>query len=368
MALNNNGFGFQQSTSGGGGGTNTNIANTDLTATGSRILDMDGEDLSFTSIALFSITGQTSFTGDLTISNGASAPNLKLKEASGGGTNVGTLTVGALGANRTYTFPNATGTVALTSDISNTNLGNTDLTADAARTYDTNANDVKFVNGGVTQILFEDGNMVLGGGGDSIEFRREGSGSNPVNISFYEPPNGGSNNISLVTPALASNRTITFPDATGTFSLLEADQVFTGKQNIEKREFKVPTGGLGDVDGDVLYIGTGSVQGGKVYYFNGTDWASSDADAASTATGLLGIALDSGATSTVGVLVRGYGTLGVSTGGSNGDVLYLSTGANQITSTAPSGSGDIVRVVGYLIDSTNNIVWFNPDGSWVEIA
>ena len=134
MALNNNGFGFQQSTSGGGGGTNTNIANTDLTATGSRILDMDGEDLSFTSIALFSITGQTSFTGDLTISNGASAPNLKLKEASGGGTNVGTLTVGALGANRTYTFPNATGTVALTSDISNTNLGNTDLTADAART------------------------------------------------------------------------------------------------------------------------------------------------------------------------------------------------------------------------------------------
>lgn len=367
MALNNNGFGFQQSTSGSGGGTNTNIANTDLTATGSRILDMDGDDLTFTQVSLFSISGTTGITGDFTISNGSSAPNLKLQEASGSGTSVGTLTVGALGANRTYTFPDATGTVALTSDISNTNLANADLTADANRAFDTGAYDVKFVNGSVTQLLFEDGNMVLGGGGDGIEFRQE-SGSSPANIYFYEAPTNGSSYVSLVVPALASNRIITFPDAAGTITLLEADQTFTGKQNIEKREFKQTTSTVADVDGDILYIGAASVQGGKVYYFDGTNWAATDADAASTATGLLGVGVATGATATVGVLVRGFVTLGASTGGSNGDVVYLDTNTSRLTSTAPSGSGDVVRVAGYLIDATNNVVWFNPDGSWVEIA
>ena len=166
------------------------------------------------------------------------------------------------------------------------------------------------------------------------------------------------NYVRLTCGALAANRVLTMPDATGTIALLESEQTFTGKVNIENRELKETSSTAGDCDGDVVYIGTSTVQGGKVYYFDGTDWAASDADNASTSAGLLGIALDTGASATVGVLVRGIGTLGTTTGGSNGDVLYLSTSPSALTSTAPTGSGDTVRVVGYLLNSTDDVCVF----------
>jgi len=97
--------------------TNTNIANTNLTVTGARTLNMDGDDLTFSSVAAFTVQGASIFEGGISITNGSSAPELKLKEPSGGGSSDGILTVSALGANRTYTFPDATGTVALTSNI-----------------------------------------------------------------------------------------------------------------------------------------------------------------------------------------------------------------------------------------------------------
>ena len=37
----------------------------------------------------------------------------------------------------------------------------------------------------------------------------------------------------------------------------------------------------------------------------------------------------------------------------------------SLSNTAPSGSGDIVRVVGYAIDE--NHIYFCPDNTWVEI-
>ena len=30
--------------------------------------------------------------------------------------------------------------------------------------------------------------------------------------------------------------------------------------------------------------------------------------------------------------------------------------------------GDIVRVIGYSLATDNDMIWFNPDNSWVEIA
>ena len=54
--------------------------------------------------------------------------------------------------------------------------------------------------------------------------------------------------------------------------------------------------------------------------------------------------------------------------GTIGDILYLSTTAGQASSTAPSGTGDIVRVIGYCLDSSNGQIWFNPDNTFVEIS
>jgi len=49
-----------------------------------------------------------------------------------------------------------------------------------------------------------------------------------------------------------------------------------------------------------------------------------------------------------------------------GNVLYLSTTAGKLTQTQPSGTGDIVRVVGYAL-STDEI-FFDPSKDWLELA
>ena len=54
--------------------------------------------------------------------------------------------------------------------------------------------------------------------------------------------------------------------------------------------------------------------------------------------------------------------------GAVGDVLFVSTTSGDITATAPSGNTDIVRVVGYCLDASNGQIWFNPDGTFVEVT
>ena len=50
--------------------------------------------------------------------------------------------------------------------------------------------------------------------------------------------------------------------------------------------------------------------------------------------------------------------------------LYISTTAGHFDFTAPSGSGDIVRIVGYAIDEDGGdvLVYFDPDKTYIEIA
>ena len=55
-------------------------------------------------------------------------------------------------------------------------------------------------------------------------------------------------------------------------------------------------------------------------------------------------------------------------GASVGDPLYISTTAGQVTSTAPSGTGDIVRVVGYVANAASGIIYFSPDKTWIEVS
>ena len=129
----------------------------------------------------------------------------------------------------------------------------------------------------------------------------------------------------------------------------------------------------GTHDGDVVYMGgTSSMTVGRIYHFksDGT-WELADPNAASTSTGLLGVALGSDS-DTDGMLLRGMVTLDHDPG-ARGDVLYLdeqqvSSAYGAATSGAPAGTSDIVRVVGYCMQSTQGQIWFNPDNTWVEIA
>ena len=125
----------------------------------------------------------------------------------------------------------------------------------------------------------------------------------------------------------------------------------------------------GDYDGDVVYFGGTEGMGiGTIYHYksDGT-WEVTNANAVATCDGLLGVAL--GEESDVnGVLLRGMVTLDHDPG-AVGDVLFLSAASNgDATATAPSGSSDIVRVIGYCLDASDGQIWFDPDNTYVEVA
>ena len=125
----------------------------------------------------------------------------------------------------------------------------------------------------------------------------------------------------------------------------------------------------GEASGEIVYIGQSgdNLTAGSVYYYTSSgSWQAADADAVSTASGLIGMALGTNPT-TAGVLLRGYG-VSSSNLGTVGSVVYLSTTAGEVTETAPSGNGDVVRVMGYTLNATSDLMYFNPSPDWIELT
>ena len=121
--------------------------------------------------------------------------------------------------------------------------------------------------------------------------------------------------------------------------------------------------------GEVVTFGTGTLTTGKLYYLNTSSvWTEADANAvASGADQLLGIALGSNPSSD-GVLIRGF--FDAHSYLSNfyaGKAVYISnTATGGMDTTAPSGAGDFVRVIGYCT-TTSKVIYFNPSSAWVEL-
>ena len=162
---------------------------------------------------------------------------------------------------------------------------------------------------------------------------------------------------------------VTIAAGTSSLTTIAGDATVTSKLTAKTRKFEVSSATDGDYGGDVVYFGgTTSMTTGAIYHYksDGT-WELADADAASTSDGLLGAALGA-ASDTNGVLLRGMVTIDHDPG-AVGDVLYLSTTAGDCSATAPSGNGDIVRIIGYQVShASNGNIWFNPDGTFIEIT
>ena len=142
----------------------------------------------------------------------------------------------------------------------------------------------------------------------------------------------------------------------------------TNKATIPSRKFTVTSDTHFEYQGDVLYgHGSGATTQGYLYTLkhDGT-WSAADADVEALSTGMLAISLGDDP-DVDGMLIRGMITFD-SDMGTLADKLYVSTTSGGITNTAPSASGDFVRVIGYVLDSTDGQIWFDPDNSWVEIA
>ena len=114
--------------------------------------------------------------------------------------------------------------------------------------------------------------------------------------------------------------------------------------------------------GDVLKTITQSVSAGLLYYKTTTGWALADADF-SSATYLLAIATGSNASS--GMLLRGF-FYKASHGFTIGRPLYVGTSAGNLQQSAPTGSSDYARVVGY--PTSSDTIYFNPDNTWVRVS
>lgn len=119
--------------------------------------------------------------------------------------------------------------------------------------------------------------------------------------------------------------------------------------------------------GDIVYFGTtGTFAAGDLVYLDNTStWNQADASTTATSINMLAIAL--GATVAQGLLVRGY-VYNSNWNFTSGVPLYVSLTAGGITQTAPSTTGEAVRIVGYCTDSSGkNKIYFNPDNSWIEL-
>lgn len=99
------------------------------------------------------------------------------------------------------------------------------------------------------------------------------------------------------------------------------------------------------------------------YLKNDGKFWKADADAEASANTLLAVATETiNAEATGTFLLRGKKTTSGLTAGS---LYFVSTTTGDWTLTAPSGSGDIVRIVGYALSTT--VLYFSPDITYIEI-
>jgi hypothetical protein len=89
-----------------------------------------------------------------------------------------------------------------------------------------------------------------------------------------------------------------------------------------------------------------------------------DADAEASCSKMLVLIIDSISNGSDGTaLIKGQWT---TTGLTASSVYFASTTAGDFTTTAPSGTGDIVRIIGYALSTTK--LYFDPDKTFVEIS
>jgi hypothetical protein len=123
--------------------------------------------------------------------------------------------------------------------------------------------------------------------------------------------------------------------------------------------------GNGSYEGHVLKYGSDTLQSGKFYVYTSSGWTAVDADIEAKTYGLFGMALGT-SSATDGLLIRGVHASTAHSAYTAGQLLYISTTEGAITSTAPSATGDFVRIIGYALGS--NYIFIDPAQDYIEIA
>lgn len=359
-----------------------------------------GSESAALTLSLGALTGDWDQTGafDIVLNNADS--QIQILE-SDGGASIGTIDVGALSGNATYTFAGATGTVLTTGNYTGTldsvyvNVGESPAAGDISGSFtagltieansvalgtDTTNNYVASTNtsiltgltGGSTGsegaalTLAFDYSQVLSGnvglGADATVFGVSGliaEGSAADNIELF---------LSFTNPT-TSDKTITFPDASGTLIL-------------SGHTFSSDVTGTLDTDGDTaLTIANNSVDGtdialgsdaqGDIMYYDGTDWVrlakGSAGQVLEMNAGATAPEWDTDDTGSGGAFASAGGIIDKSTEGDRLRLLYGDAADTQLTienttnSTIPSADSVVIDLSG----GTTGIVTNGVDGLYI---
>jgi len=104
-----------------------------------------------------------------------------------------------------------------------------------------------------------------------------------------------------------------------------------------------------------------------VYLGSSSKWLEADSNATGTSINLLGIALEAKTdTQAMNVALPGSFVRDDSWTWTPGVPLYVSGTLGAITATKPTGSGDVVRTVGFAVHA--DMIYFNPSSDYVTLA
>ena len=121
-------------------------------------------------------------------------------------------------------------------------------------------------------------------------------------------------------------------------------------------------------------IGSDSVTAGVIYCLRpSSGWVAIDADVEANINGLIAVATSAAGSgdSSDGMIIKGCVTLASAyTAGSDdlGQIVYGSLTAGEATLTAPTASGDYVRILGYSLNVSSKKMFFNPDSTYIELT
>ena len=219
----------------------------------------------------------------------------------------------------------------------------------------------------VTQFVEIDDNLTLLNGTNWRVFYTDGS-SNVTELALGADGTFLQSGGAAVLPEFTALVAGDIPDVSATYLVLADTTEFRtfsdlkyGDMNDLIDDLTPQLGGNLDINGKALFLAgeswEASVAANELCYFSGTNWDETDADAEATSNKMLGIAIG-----TTDILTFGVWT---TTGLTSGAIYYVSTTEAGITTTAPSATADIVRVVGYALSTTE--LYFDPSKTWIEI-
>jgi len=190
-----------------------------------------------------------------------------------------------------------------------------------------------------------------------------GSASEPGDLWIYRSNNAWSPGKTLSGSYVIDNGNLNVQGNITASAITSSGQIYGQVGVNEYNTSNLPASNT--YSGDVIkLLSVSGLSTQRVYYLNNTTWTLAQSIAESTSDNMLAIAI--GSNSDQGMLLRGLYRFTYNPGGNPGDPLYLSLTGGTVTSTAPSGTGEVVRIIGYKVDT--NTIYFNPSNDYIVLA